>query len=320
METNMKTIYGLAAVMLAAGGLAGCAADFKPSSYVERARVLGARVSAAAEPGRAWVRPGEAASVTWLVAARQDPTPLSWAFALCAGDGNACAGQPLAVMQGAGTVPVVSFTMPDAGALGQAASATLLGAICAGGRLDLDPATMQPTCTGDSASLTDTAFTVPAQVGDATNHHPIVGDDLLQVDGADWPATDVLPAVDAPCDAASGLPLVAATAEGQTAVKHELRLVSDAGDRETYAAGDPPVAKLEGLQISQFTTAGKLEHAFSDIPASDARPDADATVKWEPPAAKDVPAGGQVVQFHFVARDLRGGIDWVHRAVCVPAP
>ena len=44
------------------------------------------------------------------------------------------------------------------------------------------------------------------------------------------------------------------------------------------------------------------------------------TVKWEPPKAATVGAGGQVVTFHFVVRDLRGGLDWTSRALCVVAP
>ena len=84
--------------------------------------------------------------------------------------------------------------------------------------------------------------------------------------------------------------------------------------------GDPAVATLEDLQISQFTTAGKFKFSYSDIPATDSRPGADVTISWDPPTATEIPAGGMIVQFHLVARDLRGGIDWVHRALCVVAP
>jgi len=44
------------------------------------------------------------------------------------------------------------------------------------------------------------------------------------------------------------------------------------------------------------------------------------TVKWAPPAARDVTGGGEVVVFHFVVRDLRGGLDWTSRALCAVAP
>ena len=55
-------------------------------------------------------------------------------------------------------------------------------------------------------------------------------------------------------------------------------------------------AQLEELQISNFTTAGKFESSYAAIFATDTRPDADVTVKWEPPAAATVAAGGQVVR------------------------
>ena len=66
-----------------------------------------------------------------------------------------------------------------------------------------------------------------------------------------------------------------------------------------------------------------LEDVVRDAPIigfNAPRPDADVTVKWEPPAAAAVAAGGQVVVFHFVVRDLRGGLDVTSRALCVPAP
>jgi hypothetical protein len=298
---------------------AGCGDKFTPVSYVERARVLGARVSAASDSTRAWIKPGEDANVTWLMAARQDPTPMTWAFALCAGPGPGCAGAPLAMMSGQGAVPAATFTMPDQSALGSDGTVSLFGAICADGTLGFDPQSTLPTCTGDGASDTNVNFTVTAQVGDATNHHPVLADDLLQLDGADWPAGP-MPAVDSACDPTTGLPLIGATPNGQTAVKHAIRMVSDGNDRETYQTGDPPVPTLEELQVSQFVTAGTADHHFADIPATDTRPDADVTLDWEPPAAKDVSAQGQVVQLHFVARDMRGGVDWIHRALCVVVP
>jgi len=314
----MNAIHRIAmpALVLTAMLAAGCGDSFTPVSYVERARVLGARVSAASDPTRAWIMPGEDATVTFLMAARQDPTPMAWAFALCRG--TTCADAPLATLSGQGTVPAATFTMPDASVLGSAGTVSLLGAICANGKLGLDARSALPTCSGDGASDTDVSFTITAQLGDATNHHPVLADDLLQLDGAPWTAGP-MPPVDSGCDATTGLPLVGATPDGEKAVKHAIRLVSDGNDRETYLGGDPPAPTLEELQISQFVTAGTLDHHFSEIPPGDTRPDADATVDWEAPAAKDVGGQGRVVQLHFVARDMRGGIDWIHRAVCVVA-
>jgi hypothetical protein len=302
--------------MLATIALAGCEGPFTPASYIEKPRVVGAAVSVAAEPGRAWVKPGEPATVTWLTVARQDPTPLEWTFVLCVGANGVCAGAPLSVLSGQGTTASVAFTTPDGATLGATQSPILMGAICAGGDLSIDAATMIPSCRGAGASGTNTVFVVPVQRGDETDHHPSLGDDRLQLGGADWPVTATAAAGEpgAACDASAGMPMVAAGAGKQT-----IRLVSNANDRETYLSGEPAVAKLEELQISQFTTAGKLKFSYSSIPATDARPDADVEIMWDPPAATEVPATGVVVEFHFVVRDLRGGIDWTHRALCLTA-
>ena len=61
----------------------GCSNDLPVASALERTRVLGARVEVAADPGRAEVTPGEAASVAWLIAGPSAPATLDWAFALC---------------------------------------------------------------------------------------------------------------------------------------------------------------------------------------------------------------------------------------------
>jgi hypothetical protein len=294
---------------LTAGSLAGCDSPFEPVSYVERARVIGARVSVDAEPERAWVKPGETATVTWLTVARQEPASLQWLFILCLGSNGTCEGAPLATLSGQGSTAAVSFTAPDRATLGERLSPVLLGAICADGELSFDGSTELPTCTGANPSQTNASFTVPVQRGDLTNHHPVLADDRIELGGIAWTTTTAGVAGD-PCDASSGLPVV-------TAGKQSIRLVSDGNDRETYLQGDPSVQTLEELQISQFTTAGKLKFAYSSIPATDTRPDADVTIAWDPPKADEIPATGMIVQFHFVARDLRDGIDWVHRTLCL---
>jgi hypothetical protein len=83
--------------------------------------------------------------------------------------------------------------------------------------------------------------------------------------------------------------------------------------------GDPPrpVALRESLQISQFSTAGKLERPFSTIDSAVGDDQSIAEVKYETPAATLIPAEGLVVRFTFVARDLRGGTDWTTRSLCV---
>src|SRR4029077_10971534 len=132
-----------------------------------------------------------------------------------------------------------------------------------------------------------------------------------ELGGAVWEAATATAAAPGdPCDANTGLPVVPATPDGVEEVNQPIRLVSDGDDRELFTPVGAMVATLEELQISNFATAGKFESSYAAIFATDPRPDADVTMKWAPPKATTVPAGGQVVTFHFVIRDLRGGLDW----------
>jgi hypothetical protein len=306
---------------IAAIALAGCSNDLPVASVLERTRVLGARVEVASDPGRAEVSPGEAASVAWIVSGPTAPTTLDWAFSLCTTAGGGCADTPQPIAAGTGVPVTVAFTAPDAATLGTKFLPMMLGEICADGTIGGNPASGLPTCTGQGASGTPVQFVVPVTPdGETPNHHPALGNDLIQFAGATWDPATATAASGDPCDASSGLPLVAATPAGKDAVKQEIRIVSDGDDRETYTPAGKTVAQLEDLQISNFTTAGKFESSYTAIFATDTRPDADVTVKWEPPAASAVPGGGEVVAFHFVVRDLRGGLDVANRALCVVAP
>jgi len=318
LPISIALVLGAVAAMLLA---AGCSNDLPVASSLERTRVLGARVEVAADPGRAEVAPGETASVTWIVAGPSAPATLDWAFALCTTGGADCADTPQVIGAGSGTPVTVGFTTPDAAALGTNLLPLMLGVVCADGTVGVDPNSPLPTCTGPGASGTPVRFTVPVTPDGATpNRHPVFGNDVIELGGVAWdPATATAAPGDA-CDATSGLPAVTATAAGSAAVKQEIRIASDGDDRETFTPDGATVAQLEELQISNFTTAGKFESSYAAIFATDTRPDADVIVKWEPPSVSAVLGGGEVVVFHFVVRDLRGGLDFTSRALCVVAP
>ena len=303
----------LIALVLAGALLASCDAAFDPASYIERTRVVGARTTVDAEPARAWVVPGESVTVTWLTVSPENPVTLSWAFALCVGGEQGCVAEPLEVLTGQGPTPVVTFTAPDAAALGTSLSPILMGVICANGTIAVDPATSLPSCTGDGADGTNVVFVVPVQRGGETNHHPDLSDNHVQIGDMDWTATPsaAFP-VGTACDATVGLPVVGAS-------KQKFRFISDANNRESYLPEPSAALTLEELQISQLTTAGKFTYAYSAVAATDLRPDADVRIEWQPPAATEIPAAGMVVEMHFVVRDLRGGIDVIHRALCLTA-
>jgi hypothetical protein len=314
--TIALVLGGIAALLIA-----GCSSDLPVASTLERTRVLGARVEIAADPGRAEVSPGEAASVSWIISGPSAPATLDWAFALCTTGGADCADAPQPIAAGTGAPVTVAFTTPDAATLGTTLRPLMLGAVCADGTLGFDPTTVLGTCTGTDASGTTVRFIVPVTpAGETPNHHPVFTNDVLEIGGAPWdPATATAAAGDA-CDASGGLPVVTATPAGQDAIKQEIRIVSDGDDRESFTPQGKTAAQLEDLQISNFTTAGKFESSYAAIFATDTRPDADVTVKWEPPAAAPVAGTGEVVVFHFVVRDLRGGLDVTTRALCAVTP
>lgn len=299
-----KLLFGIAMGLV----VAGCGPEFDPASLVETTRVLGARIEVEGAPDRASPLPGETANVTWLVTSPGDEPPLSWTFAACAGSAS-CVDAPLARFDGTTSPPRIAFAVPSAAALGGAASVLIVGQVCAG--VDsvptVDPQSGLPGCTG--ARGTTVSLSLPLQVGADANHNP-TADRAFTFDGAAWPAPG---AGDDPC--ALG-PRVAADAKA-----HVIGNTTDGADRERYTVvvGDPPVATpaRERLQISQFTTAGRLKSQFAFVEATDERPATTVDVSWEAPEADEVPPGGKPVTFTFVVRDERGGSDWTTRALCV---
>jgi len=102
---------------------------------------------------------------------------------------------------------------------------------------------------------------------------------------------------------------------------HVIGNTTDGADREHYTLvqGDPPVVTpaRERLQISQFTTAGKLKSQFAVVEATDESAAPTVDVAWDAPEPDAVPASGTAVTFTFVVRDERGGADWTTRTACV---
>jgi hypothetical protein len=315
--TLVLVLAGIAAVLAA-----GCNNDLPVASTLERTRVLGARVEVASDPGRAEVMAGEAATVTWIVDGPSAPATLDWAFVLCTTAGGDCADAPQPIGAGSGAPVTVPFTAPDAATLGTNLRPMMLGVVCADGTIGFDPATALGTCTGADASGTSARFIVPIVPAGATpNRHPAFANDALEVGGAVWdPATATIGVAGDACDATTGLPVATATPVGEDATSVEIRIVSDGDDRETFTPEGEVVPRLEDLQISNFTTAGKFESSYAAIYADDLRPDADVIVKWEPPSADTITGTGQIAVFHFVVRDLRGGLDMITRALCVVTP
>lgn len=146
--------------------------------------------------------------------------------------------------------------------------------------------------TPDGEPETTLAFDLPVE-REATNHHPRAG--AVTLGGAAWE---------------EGCPTVAAGGEDI-----EVRVGTHGDDRESFVAADGTETR-ESLRLSFFATAGELAGQYRVVEAGDPD-DSEAAVAWTPPAKDDVPDGGLRVRFTFVVRDLRGGIAWTERTLCV---
>jgi len=295
---------------------AGCGPDFDPASLIRTTRVVGARVEVDGASDRSTPKPGETATVTWLVTAPAGTPSLAWAFALCAPGQTGgkstlgCSSAPLALFQGTENPPRLSIAIPAADAIGSARSLIVYGEICAGVNSTpvFDPESGIPRCTG-GGDHTTASVSIAIQRGDESNHNP-VADRAFTFDGQVWAP---LPTGGDPC--VLGPRVLAGSKD------HVIGNTTEGSDREAYTGtlGDPPVtvALRESLQISQFTTTGELKSQFSFLEGTDSNPQTTVDVKWNAPPAADVTVADLPVTFTFVVRDSRGGVDWTTRAACV---
>ena len=283
--TNLKgKLIWLAGLALAASA---CSEPFDPASLIDSTRVLGARVEVTGDPGRSTPAPGESATVTWLVQAPGELPPLAWSFAVCPSASTSalsCGGEPLMVREGIGQ-PHFDLTIPPAEALAGARRLLIAGQIAG----------------------TEATLNLPLAFETEANQNPLLRGRPVWFAGEPWAES---------MTGCESLPQVQAGTKG-----HVIRLETLDSDRERFTgvAGSPPmpVPTRESLQISQFATAGEMNSAYAFVESHDERSPADVQVKWDAPAPEHVPANGLQVRFTFVARDLRGGMDWTHRSLCV---
>jgi hypothetical protein len=270
----------------------GCMEEFDPASLVAGTRILGAQVTVDGDSSRATPAPGETVTVDWLVTAPAEVPPLAWGFAVCTGP-QTCA----LAAQGSDLPMRFAWTVPAE----VVASVQVLGQICEGGTVTWTDG--QPGCSAGAKGTLVSQDIVIAKDG-IGNHIPNLAARAFSFDGGAWNAG-------ATCD---GLPAVALGSKD-----HKLGVTVLAEDRETFQAldGDPPalVSKRETLQLSSFSPAGKLDRTFNYVEATDTDAATLVEVSWDAPDT--MPAAGPMVPFTFVARDGRGGLAAVTRAVCL---
>jgi hypothetical protein len=273
--------------------LTHCGDPLKPVYLVNEPRVLAARIEVIGDPGRAAPAPGERVSIRFLVGA-PDPGPvLGWAlFACVAAPPGAslpgCAEPPFSsvLSEPAAAEPVFEFDVPM-----QLEQDALLvyGVICPDGRAELAP----PGCANGAGIRVSLDFPL---AGEELNLNPSIAPEALRLDEQVWSTGT----------SCSELPQVEAGSE------HTIELSLDETDRDPLKPQFDFDPEREALQVSHFTSAGQLERTFTMIDSSDE--ELLARVQWKAPVSMvDV----TIVRFFIVVRDLRGGSDWVERAVCV---
>lgn len=278
----------------------GCDEPLEPVELIAEPRVLGGRVEVDGDPGRAAPAPGELATASFLLATPELSRSLGFAFAVCPGAPRRstrpdCASPPFAEVfsaNGDSDTPSITFQVPDD--LEPSGRLVVQGIICPDGT----PNTDGTSCDGADPG-TPIALELELARDDDTNLNPELLPEDVTLDAEVWPE---LPAVDGDC---AGLGF----AEVALGSKHRLGIALGEADRDPLLHPSKLDPVRESLQLSHFTTAGDLEHAFQSI-AWDSEQLA-REVNWTAPKEPGL------VRFWLVVRDFRGGGAFTERAICV---
>lgn len=353
--TRFRALGVLALVLLALA----CSDSLAPASGVTGFRVVAARVSVASDAERANPLPDEAVEVSLLTIDRGStppddsslptltpgflqwslipcvPLPVSFGAPICLTPIEPCEGCLATPPTDALATPVVRFTLPPEATFEEvdATSVLLQGAVCSNGTPspeailrflagesdDLSPCVGPPTIPGVPIEGRFVAAAIPLE---RDPDDPNLNPELLNVllDGMSWPP---------PYD--RGVPRNAP----RTGCADDLSALSeDVRDAHPRAGDEPSVIDLsvteaslqtftvedqelvEEMQVSWLADDGTFERSFSFI----TDPATSVLTQWRPQA--EAPEDGELVRFHFVIRDGRGGTDAFERGLCIlpPAP
>lgn len=317
--TRNAVFFGL----LVAATSTGCGDPLVAPELIVNNRVLGARVEAATDPGRAWLAPSEAAKVRWLLASPEGAPTMNWAFSLCRAE-PVTRGLPICMAPSfaqfvspaaSAEEPYFDFVMPDVSNFEHGEQVAVSGAFCESGL----PESTSPGGTMDLGA-TDTrcpdrheqplfvSLTIPTVVDDQSNANPSFTPIAIDFDGTAWPDWTNAEATAEDCAGANlSWPKVAANG-----ARHELQLRIPEGMSEPLPVVSTHSSSRETLTVSHFVTGGDLERAYSSVDGSSSA--ATIRVAWNAPNSI---TAAQVVRFYFVIRDGRGGADWTRRSLCV---
>lgn len=284
------------AVSAAALCTVACGDPLLERQTVTRMRVLGARYEADADPERASPIADETGRVRWLITGPDGPLDVGFELFACAAQERiqgvpSCGGPPVAESRGRALEPALDLEVPAAARL------LIGGTFCSIG--DAAPL-QQPTpaledgdCLDPNAELELATYELDVLAGDAAadeslaNRHPDLSGAELSLNDDAW-AADATPCV--PRGAA-----------------HRVRLALPSSAREPRSGGSS--GTLETLQVSHLSTGGRFERPFTVFASGATRLELD--VAWHAPDATGLD------HVFFVVRDLRGGVSWISRLVCV---
>lgn len=265
-------------------------------------RVLGARVSALAAPARAHIEAEEDATIEWLVLAERTRS-FSGLGLWCAEQHTSVGAPPCVdpfrteVFEGDSDHPVsLSFTLPSS--LDDSPWVHWLG-LCEKGTPTWNAEGQRFECSkGEPISAV-----YRGNVSES-NLNPDLEDDLLTFNDATWSQSA---SADSPptCDDAT----VPSLDIAETAV---IRLRAKGTDREKLTSSEYAAATRESIAYTHVTTWPGLERAYSVIEGTST--DTAFSVKFTGDGTPR--AGGELIRFALVARDGRGGSDWLERWFC----
>lgn len=305
-------------VLGAAAAAGACQDPLTDPSLIAGPRVVAARVGTQVDSGIAEPSAGEAARIEWLVLSDQ-PGAFNAHVAWCNAAPSVlgaprCGGSTFAEQSVLGTwgEPIaLDFSVPSELAPGSAWLAWL--GVCAFGEASFDASTSSYRCSdGEALSAFYRGF-VPEGT---PNRNPSLADDTLLLDGLTWPASEAPTALAQPPAAACvGQPLPAMRADQAASIGFEL----GGDDREAIeeAPGTYGAHPRESLVYTHLTDLPGLDRAFSAIDYDAERLGFDVPFELaEEPPGPD----GATLRFILLARDERGGVDWVRRQACILPP
>ncbi|MEM9192279.1 MAG: hypothetical protein AAGF12_24105 [Myxococcota bacterium] len=289
--------------------LLGCGSDLAPTSSVTKARLIGVEVTVADDRERSTPMVEEDFRAKLLFAFPAADEPVSWFVVVCPGAPSTIG----AGFCGSGTLASASHPTPSTepaiaeldlprATLDEPADLLLVGGFCAGGvvrtadpsELTSDGLSSAQAC--EDSNLTGSFFTaeLPIQREPVDeNRRPMI-DPIL--DGSPWEDTDG--------DCSSGiLPTVSPASITEIGIASR----GDTHERYVERTDDGDEERVEEFQISNLSNGGEFARSFVFVNENAPL----ATVEFTaPPISKRL-------EFHFVARDGRGGVRRVRRSLCV---